>query len=193
MHFYVCILFSDAHSWTWAPTMVFTPSSPFLRSIKQAMLLVCLQNTHFWFLFGIFRSACLCYCCHVTLCTVCDRFFLIFLSVTCIHLMLFYIMLCFLFVLCLHVSLIICASTNFYWKYYSWWIQVYIFRQSHLTLTCMCVCLFCDGVQPPVGRTSPQRTGWWWPCLLVRPVPGLSQPSWPATCWWPTYCWSTCS
>lgn len=56
----------------------------------------------------------------------------------------------------------------------------------------LCVFVFA-GVQPPVGRTSPQRTGWWCPCLPVRPEPGSSRPSWPVTCWWPTYCWSTCS
>ncbi|XP_037339139.1 transient receptor potential cation channel subfamily M member 3 isoform X11 [Pungitius pungitius] len=49
------------------------------------------------------------------------------------------------------------------------------------------------GKMPPVGRTSLQRTVGSWPCLPVRPEPGLSQPSWRATYWWPTYSSSTYS
>lgn len=49
------------------------------------------------------------------------------------------------------------------------------------------------GAQPPAGRTSPQRTVWWWRCRPVRPAPGSFRRSWPATCWWPTFCWSTFS
>lgn len=62
-----------------------------------------------------------------------------------------------------------------------------------LTRACVCVFVFRGGAQPPAGRTSPRRTAWWCPCLPVRPAPGSSQPSWPAICSWPTYCWSTYS
>lgn len=56
-----------------------------------------------------------------------------------------------------------------------------------------CFVFFRGGSQPPAGRTSPQRTVWWWRCRPVRPAPGLCQLSWPAICWWPTYCSSTFS
>lgn len=169
---------------------------PTLRSIKTnyaSCLFAKYAVMHFvWYI----RSACLfvCHCCClVNRCTVCaSMFYVYFICFDFIYVFL-------LFVYCIFhlrsVSACHCNSLQPY-KFDGNIHNVFTSLSAdivNLVLTCMCVYLFRAGVQPPVGRTSPQRMGWWWPCLPVRPVPGLSQPSWPATCWWPTSCWLTYS
>lgn len=157
----------------------------------QIMLLVCLQNMLLCLLFGIFRSACL-FVCLVAHCAVCFwTFYLPFSLITVVLLLFlsyFYLVLySSVNVMRLHVFLLL-----FIYEFLIIQDGLQCLDEVTPVLTCMCVCLFCDGVQLPVGRTSLRRMGWW-PCLPVRPAPGLSQPSWPVICSWPTFCWSTFS
>lgn len=123
---FVCILFSDAHFWTWAPTIIVsTLSSPLFKKHKyKIMLLVCLQNMELCILFGIFRSACLFVCsrCLRTQSAECAWMFYVF------FILISYGFFSFIFCLC-YVScmsfLICCASTNFKSR-----IQVSICRHS---------------------------------------------------------------
>lgn len=76
---------------------------------------------------------------------------------------------------------------------YTWGVQVSPCGWPWINFAVSLFCFFRAGAQPPAGRTSPQRTVWWWRCRPVRPAPGSCRLSWPAICWWPTFCWSTFS
>ena len=197
MHFFGVFLFSDAHFWTWAPTIIVsTRSSPHAKKHKGELcfLFVCkLCSYAFCLVYQVCLSLCL------SLLLSCQSVYSMCFSVVCLfHLLWFYLHILLLVYCIFHlrsVSACHCNSLQPY-KFDGNIHNVFTCLSAdivNLLLTFMCVYLFRGGVQPPVGRTSPQRMGWWWPCLPVRPAPGLSQPSWPATCWWPTSCWLTYS
>lgn len=97
-----------------------------------------------------------------------------------------------LFFFILHAFQICCSLANFCWNIVHEGLQVSLRGWLWINFG-VSFCFFRGGAKPPVGRTSQQRTVWWWRCRPVRPAPGLSRLSWLAICWLPTYCWSTFS
>lgn len=119
MHFYlfICILFSDAHFWTWVPTIIMsTLSSPHLKKHKDKIcfLFVCKICSY---AFCLVFSGLL-----VSLLLSCNSVYSMCLKVLCfLYFNLLYFIIVFLLctvssvhVICMHVLLICCASSNVY-------------------------------------------------------------------------------